>query len=131
MPMSPDDVAKFKNLFVESANACLITMQDKVSFLLQTPQADATVTDPIIKELHLAAHSLGGESAVIGYRNIAELSSIIEKIIQAKIEGRSELTPDVLQKINEGIVKMLASVEEIEKNDTEIDLSEEINSLTS
>lgn len=107
--MSPDDVAKYKSLYIETARKYLIELRENVALLQSEESHDA------IRTCHIAAHSLKSQSAVIGYTQISTISSTIEALFRAKEEGTGELDSAALEQVQHDVEKMLALVEEIEK----------------
>ena len=101
-------------------------MREKVALLSQGQKEKE-----LIKAVHLAAHSLSGQSSVAGYGHIAGIASVIERIFKAQLDDQvSDLEDEVLNNIASTIEKMLLSVEQIEENGEEIDLSGEIEALS-
>lgn len=117
--MTPADRTKYKGLYVQTSRQYLESIENALAEL-QEKQTDET-----IKELFIAAHSLKGQSLMIGYNQIGEYSSLIQELLEKKVP----LDPPLLQKLNEGIQKITESLEEIEDHDTELDISEEIQIL--
>jgi chemotaxis protein histidine kinase CheA len=131
MSMSPDDTAKYKDLYVSTARAYLKDMHNMVILLLSEIQNESELADEEIKAVFLAAHSLTGQSAVVGaYPNMTQCASLIEKIFRANIEDNIVLKKETLHHTETAIKKMLLSVDEIEKSGREIDLGEEVENLS-
>ncbi len=117
--------AKYKKLYRETAREYLHSMRENISLLSQDPQKGE-----LKKAIYMAAHSLSGQSSVAGYPHIARVSSLIEKIFKAKLEDEvSVFDTKLLHEVGSAVEKMLLSVDEIEKNDKELDLGEEIKKL--
>jgi chemotaxis protein histidine kinase CheA len=120
MAMTPADQAKYKALYIQTSRQYLEKIENAIAQLLENP-----TNEEAQQELFIAAHSLSGQSGVMGYQHIGEYTTIIQNVIEEKIA----LDTQLLQIIQTGAQKITASLEEIEKNDMELDLSEEISIL--
>ncbi len=124
MVMTQADRSKYKTLYLKTAKNYIEELLSNQS-LLQTMQQ----SQEAVSSVHRAAHSLASQSILMGYENIGKLSKLIEHILQEKIENKAQLEADLLGAILESIQKMQVSISEIEKNDRELDLSQEIKKL--
>ena len=119
--MTPADQAKYKALYIQTSRQYLDKIDQALLELLENDQ----LNDETLKELFIAAHSLSGQSRVIGYNYIGEYAALIQKNIEEKVT----LDTSILQLIQNGITRVAESIEAIEKDDKELDLTEEINKL--
>ncbi len=120
-----DGLAKYKGLYIETAREYLQEMREKVALLSRGEKKEE-----LVKAIHRAAHSLSGQSSVAGYGHIAGVASVIERIFKAQLDDQvSDLEDEVLSNISSAIEKMLLSVQAIEADEEEMDLSGEIEAL--
>ncbi len=124
MPLSQDDVQKYKKLYLQTARNYLENMQACISFLLKGEQTHAT-----IKQVHLDAHSLKSQSQMMDYTNIAKISEIIEYLFNKEEKENVEVKHHLLIRIQSDITRLFDSMNEIEASGNELDLTERINDL--
>lgn len=124
MPMDPDDVVKYKSLYLQTSWGYLNMLMKNGAFLTKGPQ-----TDGIIDSSYLAAHSLKSQSILMGYNQIGKLSGVIEQILKAKKENTGELNNEMLDVILSGLKKVQESLRQIAENGSEVAMSEEIEKL--
>ncbi len=122
--MNPDDIVKYKSLYLQTSWGYLNMLMKNGAFLTKGPQ-----TDTIIDSSYLAAHSLKSQSTLMGYNQIGRLSGIIEQIFKAKKEKTLELNNEMLDVILAGLKKVQASLTQIAENGTEVEMNEEIEKL--
>lgn len=122
MPFTQDDLLKFKGLYIETSRKYLENMLIHLASLL-TEQ-----TEESLHGMRVSAHSLAGQSSMAGYKNIAQLCFAIEKFFVNE-HMTTPLQEDLLKQIQQGVEKMLLSVDAIEKGEEELDLSEETTKL--
>ncbi len=124
MPMSQDDIIKYKNLYLQAARNYLQNMQLNISFLLKEEQSEAA-----IKQVHIDAHSLKSQGQIMGYKNIAGVSEIIENLFNKTGNEKININKDILIQIQADLCRLQDSFTEIEKNGKELDLTEVIKKL--
>jgi chemotaxis protein histidine kinase CheA len=124
MPLSPDDIIKYKNLYLQTARNYLQNMQLNISFLLKEEQADTAV-----KQVHIDAHSLKSQSQIMGYNHIAKVSEIIENLFNKQENENMQVNKDVLIQIQADLPRVQDSLTEIEKQGKELDLTGIIEKL--
>lgn len=122
--MNPDDIVKYKSLYLQTSWGYLNMLMKNGAFLTKGPQ-----TDTIIDSSYLAAHSLKSQSTLMGYNQIGKLSGVIEQILKAKKEKTGELNNEMLDVILAGLKKIQASLTQIAENGSEVDMNEEIVKL--
>jgi chemotaxis protein histidine kinase CheA len=119
MALSLDEQIKYKTLYLQTANQYIKEMKENVDQLLTGNE-----TVEVINAIHLAAHSLKGQSQMMDYPEMSSISSIIEKIFRAKKEGTLTLSDDLMAKLPEAVSVMEACLDSIEKNNQEHNESE-------
>ena len=124
MLLSQDDINKYKTLYLSTAKDYLKNMQMHISHLLKSEQKEVAIT-----QIHIDAHSLKGQSQVMGYNNIAKISEIIEYTFNKNEKENIEVKHDTLIKIQKALSALLDSTTQIEKTGKELDLKEIINKL--
>lgn len=124
MPMNPDDIVKYKSLYLQTSWGYLNMLMKNSAFLTKGPQ-----TDIVIDSSYLAAHSLKSQSTLMGYNQIGKISGIIEQILKAKKEKKGELNNEMLEIMLSGFKKIQVSLTQIAENASEVDMSEEIEKL--
>src|SRR5262245_58535799 len=98
MPLSQDDVQKYKKLYLETARNYLVNMQTCVSELLNNDHKPETV-----KQIHLDAHSLKSQSQMMGYQNVAKITSIIEELFNKEEKENIVVSKPILTKIQSDV----------------------------
>lgn len=124
MPLSEDDIIKYKKLYLETAKNYMENMQLNVSYLLKGEQRENAT-----KQVHIDSHSLKSQSQIMGYINIAKISEIIEYLFNKEEKENIQVPNEVLIKIQSDIARLQDSLKEIEQNGKELDLSDRITEL--
>lgn len=125
MALSQEDIQKYKSLFLQTARSYLQNMQAQISLLLKGDQKPDSIV-----QLHRDAHSLKSQCQIMGYKNLGELSEIFENIFGKHENERTDAARDVLVKLQSELARMSDSLDEIEKNDKELDLSDRVEGLS-
>lgn len=124
MPLSQDDIIKYKSLYLETAKNYIENMQLNISFLLKGEQVQSA-----IKQVHIDAHSLKSQSQIMGYITLAKVSEIIEFIFnKAENENKQISQPDLIR-IQSDITRLMDSLNQIKDSGTEIDLTDRMDEL--
>ena len=124
MPLSQDDINKYKALYLQTARNYLENMQVYTSHLLKSEEKEIA-----IKQIHIDAHSLKSQSQIMGYSDISKVSEIIEYIFNKDEKENIEVKHDALIKIQKALSGLLNSMIQIEKTGKELNLTETINEL--
>lgn len=124
MSLSKDDVNKFKSLYVETARSYLQNMQSHISYLLNEQQVSSSV-----RQVHLDAHSIKSQSQIMGYVEIAKISEAIESLFNRIEKENLEMGTPFLVRIQINLTKVLDSINEIEKQGKEMDLTAVVKEL--
>jgi two-component system chemotaxis sensor kinase CheA len=126
MPLSQDDQAKYKSLYLQTARQYVTELKDSLNQL-----GTGNGTDEVIESLHRAAHSLGGQSAMMSYNSMYTISSVIEKIFKAKKEKKIDITDTLLADLVTAVNEMEKCLDSIDKDNKEIDFSKIVELLKS
>ncbi|MBA3723838.1 MAG: Hpt domain-containing protein [Candidatus Levybacteria bacterium] len=121
MPLSASDKIKYKELYLQTAKPYVDDLQ-KIASL---QDGDVETVDVI----HRAAHSMGSQSQMMEYNSIANLSRLIEKIFKAKKDEGYILTQETKALMIGDVSRMQDSLASIANNDSELDLTPEIEAL--
>jgi len=124
MPLPPEDQAKFKSLYLQTARDYLKEMKGNFSQLLT-----GNKTDAVIDAIHIAAHSLKGQSAMMDYTSMVAVSTLIEDAFKKEKEEIKKWSNEFLQALNKAALEMEESMNEIDKNNKEKDLSSVVKDL--
>lgn len=124
MVMTKDDIAKFKELYVQTATVYLRDIGANMDAFISDQQNQTAV-----KNIHLASHSLAGQSIMMGYTNMSIFAGLIEKIFRAKLKDNRDLREEELLLIKDALIKMQKSLKQIGEGGIEINLSLEIKKL--
>lgn len=126
MSLTQADQTKYKALFLQAAGEYIAELQRNLIEFKQGKE-----TSEIIDTLHRAAHSIKGQSLMMGYTSLGALSLRIEKIFEAKKNKRLVLTKDLVDILMIAADEMAHCMDSIEKTNKENDLSPVIESLNS
>lgn len=122
--MAQIDLSQYKDLYLRTAREYHSMLQTGIS------QLAAGKTDPkIIEDLHIAAHSLKGQSLAMGYTSLGNISQALEHIFQDAKANSSFLTSGLLTLIAKAVSEMNSSLVLLEQNQAENDLSTVIQEI--
>ncbi len=119
MALSQEEQTKYKTLYLQTARQYVKDMQENVSQLLTGNE-----TTDVIDEIHLAAHSLKGQSQMMRYESISAVASILEKIFRGKKDNTLNLSHELVAKLPDAVNAMEECLDSIEKDNKENDTSE-------
>lgn len=125
MSMNPDDVVKYKSLYLQTSWGYLNMLQKNIAFLIND-QHNMSATDAS----HLAAHSLKSQSYLMGFNQIGKLSGQMEEIFRAAKDGNFTVSQEVLNVMSSALKKIHDSLEKIAESQLEVDMSEESEKLS-
>ena len=118
------DYTKFKDLYLQTAQEYVDQLTQGIHSLSEN------ISDlQKIPSLHIAAHSLKGQSLAIGFPMVGRLSYILEKVFYGVKGNTFTLSPDLVQLMQESVSKIEESLHSIAENDKEVDLLQEIEKL--
>lgn len=110
---------EFKDLYLQTARERIQQLNDLLLKLEQNPK-ELT----IINELMRAGHSLKGESAAMGYSELATLAHVIEDLFTGIGNGALSITTELMDQLFAAIDTIQESVKSIETADKEINTAE-------
>ena len=117
------DLNEYKKLY-------LITASDKLSEMTKLLSAIEINHNPkAISDFHRQAHSIKSQSFIMGYAQLGLAGKILESLFRAVKEARITLNPVLIQKVRQMINAMSLSLQNIQDQLGEFNLSKEIRSL--
>jgi chemotaxis protein histidine kinase CheA len=122
--MTNIDLSHFKELYLTTARQYLTAMKKHIAVLVEDTHNEASIT-----EVHISAHSLKSQSLVMQHQSIGMLCALIEKIFREAKEKELPLSSEVLIAIQDAILMMESSLNHIEKENSEVDLSYETQNI--
>ena len=126
MPLTSDDQAKYKDLYLQTAREYIFALKENSALLLNEKE-----TPEVVEILHRSAHSLNSQSKMMEYLQMASAASLLEQIFQAKIDQQSTLSPELKQTIAETAEQMEKSLDALSETGKENDLSALVSKLQS
>lgn len=127
MAMKPEDILRYKKLYLQTAREYLTKLDESVSLLMSGEAPD--MQQELREDIHRGAHSLKSQSILMGYTNIGEVCAIIERFFSKNKEKELPSPEETLKAVDAGVQKMITSLNEIEQHDQELDLTSEITQL--
>jgi chemotaxis protein histidine kinase CheA len=124
MPLSQDDQAKYKGLYLQTARDYIKELQENTGVLIVTPHKVEA-----LESVHRAAHSLTSQSVMMEYHEIGSVASVMEKLFQQTVESKTFLTKEVLQSLLDTLEHMAHDLDALDKNNEENDLSQDAAKL--
>jgi chemotaxis protein histidine kinase CheA len=119
MPLAQSDRIKYKSLYLQAARQNIKELEDTLAQF-----SAGKITDEALETIHRDAHSLKGQSLMMEYTTMGELALSLENIFRVAAEKKLVLTSEMLPKITKAILALKASVDTLEKEDHEQDLSQ-------
>jgi two-component system chemotaxis sensor kinase CheA len=124
MPLSQDEQTKYKSLYLRTAREYIKELKDDLNQI-----GTGGENEEVIDALHRAAHSLSGQSQMMGYQSMSKMSSLMEKIFKAKKEKAIELSDELVSKLISAVTDMEDCLESLDKENKETDLTEILKEL--
>lgn len=119
------DINEYKKLYITTARDLLGVMNHALSAMkIDRCEQEA------INDFHRAAHSLKSQSLVMGYTQTGLASKILEQLFRDLKDQLTCATPEILSLIEKTVKKLHQSIENIENQQGEIDLTEETEHLS-
>ena len=119
------DTNQYMEMFIDESKEHLQSCNEKLLELEKNPD-DLT----IVNEIFRAAHTLKGMSATMGYEDIANLTHVMENILDAIRNSKLRVTSEMLDVVFESVVSLEEMVLDIESGGMgKKDVSELVNLL--
>ena len=123
--MGDDDVLAFKDLYLTTALENINQFQKALVVLSQNPK-----NVEALELAHRSIHTLKSKSLMMGYEITGTISKSIEDILYEAKNNTKPLTPELVQLLITIGTKLHQSIDAIKQTDKEIDLSEDLTTLT-
>ena len=107
------DTSQYMDMFIEESKEHLQSCNEHLLELEKSPD-DLT----IVNEIFRAAHTLKGMSATMGYEDIANLTHVMENILDAIRNSKLRVTTEILDVVFEAVVYLEQMVYDIEAGGT-------------
>lgn len=107
-------LASYKKLYLETAGKYCQALLSNYIKISQNPLDKAALED-----MYISAHSLKSQSQAMGYLEIAETSSMIEKTIKNILAKNTQISDDLMVAIKDGINKIQESLQKIQRESKE------------
>jgi len=120
-----DDISQYKEIFAEESSEHLQSMNEALLALEKEPE-----NSEHINVMFRAAHTLKGMSATMGYTNIAELTHVMENLMDRVRSNEVKLDTCMIDVLFEGLDTLEKMVEEPEKH-SEFDITSLLGNLSS
>ena len=122
--MTDINLSDYKNLYLQTARKYIADLQASLTAL----ETDTTKKEAI-ETVYISAHSLKSQSQIMTYVKTGALSGTIEALFRTVHEGTKQLNTDMLGKSKEAVAQIAASVDSIEKENKELDLTQYIEAM--
>lgn len=122
--MTDVNLSDYKNLYLQTARKYIADLQASLTAL----ETDTTKKEAI-ETVYISAHSLKSQSQIMTYVKTGALSGTIEALFRTVHEGTKQLNTDMLGKSKEAVAQIAASVDSIEKENKELDLTQYIEAM--
>jgi two-component system chemotaxis sensor kinase CheA len=103
------DLSVYKELYVDQARQCLMTLASSVATLKDAPADRAA-----LRQAHRAAHTLKGMSATMHYQALTSLAATLETSLYETMQGALTLTPEQMKMLQEGCRDFEAGLERLD-----------------
>lgn len=119
------DITEYKTLYIKTSRE-LIASMTKALGSMKTDRCDQIA----IAEFHRAAHSFKSQSLVMGYTQSGLIAKILEQIFRDMKEQVTCATDELVPLLEKILTKLDESINNIEKQEGEIDLTPETEALS-
>lgn len=123
------DINEYKTLYIKTARELIHTMKTSLTIMRQDPCNQRAIGD-----FHRGAHSFKSQSLVMGYTKTGLIAKILEQIFRDLKDQLTCATSEIIPLIEETVAKLEESINSIENQQGEIDLTyetEQLSKLTS
>jgi len=116
--MDKTDLSSFKGLYLKTAREYIDKIEASIEVLLKQPE-----NPDAIMNIYISAHSLGSQSTLTNYKNMEGVCGVIEHIFLKIKEGSITISEDLLGALRNSIIGLTNCIDSIDKENSEIDLS--------
>ena len=118
------DLSAYKDLYIQISRESLQSLNKALLTLEKNPD-----DQDAIEEVFRSAHTLRTQSDVMGYSKTGFLCHAIADVFFEITEGRLKLTPEVADYLFICFDSLTASIDKIERESEEVDLSSQVERL--
>lgn len=118
------DLASYKDLYLKTTREYISELKSNLNLLNMD-----TTNKELIYEVFRLLHSLKSQNYFMSFTKTADLFHIMEQYFRSIKDGINTYSTDFFPQISQSISKLENSVNNIEKNNVEIDLSAELEPL--
>lgn len=112
------DLTDYKQLYFQTASEHLKTLQSNFPIFMSN---NSNVE--VLKVLHRSAHSMKGQSVLMGHITIGALCKELEYIFRELIDKKISMSDQLGKAIADSFQNLYDSLQSIRTNDKELDLS--------
>ncbi len=112
--MNPNDISKFKQLFIEEVTTLLNSMEGIILDLEQSPD-----NSKLIGEIFRVMHTIKGVSGMYGFQGMSDLTHHIENIYDLIRNGKLPVSQDVLNLTLKSVDLLFAQIKDQHLSDPE------------
>ncbi len=118
------DLSSYKDLYLKTTREYLNELRSNLNLLNMDP-----TNKELIYEVFRLSHSLKSQNYFMGFIKTADLFHVVEQYFRQIKDGNNNYSVDLTQTITDTITKLENSINNIEKNNIEVDLSQDIINL--
>lgn len=122
--MANVNLSDYKNLYLQTARKYITDLDSALTVLLSD-----TTKKEAIETAYISAHSLKSQSQIMTYVQTGALSGTIEALFRTIHDGKQQLSPEMIKKSLEAVAQIRTSVDLIEKENKELDLTQFIEMM--
>lgn len=122
--MDANDILQYKELYIQTGKEDIQNLNQLLLRLEKDPR-----NSEALGEIMRLTHSLKGSSAMMKYTKMSHLCHVIEDMFNGMIKSGATLQPSLFDLLFQAFDALLSSLQSIEKNDTEADVSQITNDL--
>lgn len=118
------DLSSYKDLYLKTAREYISEFKSNLNLLNMDP-----TNKELIYEVFRLSHSLKSQNYFMGFTKTADLFHVVEQYFRQIKDGGNNYSVDLSPTIVDVIAKFENSINSIEKNNTEADLSQDVINL--
>lgn len=122
--MTDVNLSDYKSLYLQTARKYITDLNTALTALQSDPSKKEA-----IETVYISAHSLKSQSQIMTYVKTGALSGTIEALFRTIHEGTKQLSIDMISQSKEAVAQISASVDSIEKENKELDLTQNIETM--
>ncbi len=112
------DLSAYRTLYLQTAREQLSIIRKGLLMVRLNPNDVES-----LKNIHISAHSIKGQSLAMGYQKTALCCRLIEYIFRDALEKKLQFTSELVSAIKDTLDKVSDSLAAVEKTGVELDLT--------